>query len=509
MITIECKILDIRSSDPTVMISKNTASRLQLRHDEIVSLKNQNREMVAGPAVVQGIIEDNRIGLSEKDALWLGVVDGDLITVLARKPPMSYDFVKRKFEDVTPWTQNEISTIVNDISKRRYTSTEVASFALVSQFRGYTSFEMEEMSKAMAEAGTQFDFKEPTFGKHSIGGIPGNKITPVIVPIVAAAGLLIPKTSSRAITSPSGTADTMEVLAEVEFQPEEITEIAPKSRGMIVWNAPLQLSPLDDIVIDVKRHLGIDPQDQMLASIVSTKIAMGINNLVFDIPTGQGSKMPDRNKAINFAHTLIGLCRGVGIRVEAALTLGEQPLGYSIGPALEAKEALEVLEGGGPNSVIEKSVDLAGILLEMGGLAAGGSGADVAMDILKSGKALAKFKDIIEHQGGDPKITSADVQVGTYQQTLTAPKDGYVVGIDNKSVNNIAKAAGCPKDKESGIVLHARQGDYLHQGDPLFTIYSVSESKLSLASQTALTQSPMMLEGMIIRRIVSISEKKI
>ena len=509
MITIPSKILDIRSTEPMVMISKNTASRLKLRHDEVVTLRNENKELVASPAVVQGIIEDDLIGLSERDAGWLQIKDGNLLTVQARKKPASYDLIKKKFNDTISWTQNEISSIVNDISKRRYTSVEVASFAMVSQFRGFSSFEMEEFAKAMAEAGTQFDFKEPTFDKHSIGGIPGNKITPVIVPIVAAAGLLIPKTSSRAITSPSGTADTMEVLADVQFSPEEVSELAPKARGMIVHNSPLILSPLDDIVIDVKRQLDIDPQDQMLASIVSTKIAMGIDNLVFDIPTGPGSKMPDRNKAVNFAHNLIGLCRGVGIRVEAALTLGEQPLGFAIGPALEAREALQVLEGNGPNSVIEKSVDIAGILLELGGMVGTGSGPDLAMEILQSGKALTKFKEIIETQGGDPSITSEEVPIGQYQTTIKAAKDGYIVGVDNKCINVIAKAAGCPKEKEAGIVLHARQGDYVHKGDPLFTIYSVSESKLTLASQTANSQNPMLLEGMIIRRIGSIPEKNV
>ncbi|MCH8906862.1 MAG: hypothetical protein IH840_07215, partial [Candidatus Heimdallarchaeota archaeon] len=305
------------------MFSVATASKLRLRHTEIVTLKYDQNELVASPVVVQGFIEDDIIGISEKDANLLGVRNDALVTLLARRVPQSYDLIKKKVQG-TPWSNNDVRALVSDISRRKYTSLEVASFALVSQFQGYSSSELVEITQSMAAEGTEFNFNEPTYDKHSIGGIPGNKITPIIVSIVAAAGLLIPKTSSRAITSPSGTADTMEVLANVSFSPDEISELAPKARGMIVWNAPLNLSPLDNIVIDVKRQLGIDPPDQMLASIVSTKLAMGVDYLVFDIPTGLGSKMPDRSDAINFAHSLIDLCRQLGIRVEAALTLGEQ-----------------------------------------------------------------------------------------------------------------------------------------------------------------------------------------
>jgi len=492
------------------MITRNTASRLKLRHTETVTLRYEGKELVASPIVVQeSIIPDDIIGMSERDASWLNAKDESMISVLARKTPQSYDLIKRKIRDHQPWNEGEVRNIVYDISNKKYTSIEVATFALVSQFRGYEDNELKSFSVAMAEAGTQFDFKEPTFDKHSIGGIPGNKITPIIVPIVAAAGLLIPKTSSRAITSPSGTADTMEVVCDVSFTAEEIMELAPKSRGMIVWNGGLNLSPLDDIAIEVKRQLGIDPKDQMLASIVSTKIAMGVRNLVFDIPTGEGSKMPSRTEAIEFAHRLIGLCRSLGIKVEAALTIGDLPLGNNIGPALEIKEALSVLENNGPQNVREKSTDIAGILLELGGMAKPGKGAIIATEYIESGKALSKFKEIVEIQGGDPNITSNSIPVSDYNLTVTAPIDGYVIKIDNHSINSISKAAGCPKDKLAGLILHVRRGEFVNEGDKLFTIYASSESKLSLASQLAVSQPICIIEGMVITRISSMSERNI
>ncbi len=513
MITIQAKLIDIRSIEPIIMISHSTASKLLLRHTDTVTLRYDLNELVASPVVVKGFIEDNVLGISEKYAAWLGIEEGSQISLFTRRPPKSYELIKKKIEGI-PWSVNDVRTIVNDISRRRYTSLEVASFTLVSQFQGYDNQELKAVAQSMAEVGTQFNFAEPTYDKHSIGGIPGNKITPIIVSIVAAAGLLIPKTSSRAITSPSGTADTMEVLCDVIFTPDEISELAPKSRGMIVWNAPLNLSPLDDIVIDIKRQLGIDPTDQMLASIVSTKIAMSVNNLIFDIPTGLGTKMPSRSNAINFAHSLIGLCRQLGIRVEAALTLGEQPLGHNIGPALEAKEALQILENKTSESrvsisVKEKAIELAGILLEMGGLTSTNKGTQMAQEYIDSGKALQKFKEIIEIQGGDPNISSDDIQLGEYSLNIPAAKDGYITQVLNNSVKNICITAGAPKDKGAGIILHAKLGEFVHEGDVLFTIYSNSESKLSLAQQTCISMPAYTVEGMIIRRIGSSPEGEV
>ncbi len=505
MINLPVKIIDIRSVDPMIMISKNTASRLNLKHTDIVSIKGDISELVAYPVVVQGMIADNIVGISERDAKWLKVVDGSIVSISSRKKPQSYEYIKNKMKG-KKWTDNEIISIVSDISKRRMTQLEISTFALVSQFQGFTNNEMITMAKTMAEEGTQFNFDEPVYDKHSIGGTPGNKVTPIIVSIVAAAGLLIPKTSSRAITSPAGTADTMEVMCDVAFNPDEISEIAPKSRGMVVWNAPLNLSPLDSIVVDVKKELGIDPRDQMLASIVSTKIAMGVDKLVFDIPTGVGTKMPDRNEAIEFAHSIIGLSRKFNITTQAAVTLGDQPLGNNIGPALEAKEALLTLEGKGPNSVIEKSVELAGILLEMGGVAQRGKGSEVATEYINSGKAYKKFQEIVEYQGGEKDISSDKIEIGEYKATIKAVTDGYIQGISNKGISEVARQAGCPKHKKAGITIHVKKGTFVHEGDPLFTIYSTSEGKLSNAIQTATSMPPFNIEGIILNRIGSISE---
>ncbi len=502
MINLPVKILDTRAVDPIVMISHQTASKLRFRHTAIVTVKSEvsEKSFSATPIVTEGIIEDNVVGISVEDAKWLNVKEGDIVLIANRRTPSSLELIKQKMTG-RPWTKAEVHSIVNDISKRTYISLEISSFVMTSAFQGFSEEEMTAFAKSMAEQGTQFDFQEKTFDKHSIGGVPGNKVSLIIVPIVASAGLLIPKTSSRAITSPSGTADSMEVLANIDFSPEEVSEIAPQVRGMIVHNEPLKLSPMDGIVAKVKKFLDIDPRDQMLSAIISTKIAMGIKNLVIDIPTGKYTKMQTPEDAVNFGHRLVGLCHNVGINVEAAMTFGDIPIGNNVGPALEAKEALQILEGSVKNTAFAKSIELAGTLLEMGGVVAPNKGALMARELINSGKALQKFKEIIEAQGGDPKVTSDSVPVGEYTHTICATQDGYVRSISNRGVKLICSAAGTPSSKESGLVLHTRIGAFVKEGDPLFTIYSNSESKLSAAIQVANNYMAVKTSGMIINRL--------
>jgi AMP phosphorylase len=356
----------------------------------------------------------------------------------------------------------------------------------------------------MAEYGTTLNFDEPVYDKHSIGGIPGNKVSLIIVPTVAAAGLLIPKTSSRAITSPSGTADTMEVLCDVNFSADEILEIAPKTRGMLVWGGTLDLSPLDEIVIHkVEQPLGIDPHSQMLASIFSKKVSTGVDHMVLDIPTGQGTKMPTKEDAIQYAHEATELGRRLGISIEAALSYGEQPLGKAIGPALEAREALDVINGKGPTSVFEKSAELAGILYEMAGLAPAAQGAKLASDYILKGKTKAKMEEIIGVQGGNATVKPEDIVVGEYTTSVVAPKDGYIVKLSNSAVKKIAKAAGTPRHKEAGVYLHKKIGDFCKKDEKLMTIYSNSEGRLTDALNLSMNLNPFLLEGMILQRISS------
>ncbi|MEX2689597.1 MAG: AMP phosphorylase [Candidatus Njordarchaeum guaymaensis] len=398
--------------------------------------------------------------------------------------------------------KEDFRKIFQSMLENKLPDVALAAFVLRQEYIPFSPEETADLTLAMVEIGKTVDFGPNTVDKHSIGGVPGNKVSLLIVPIIASTGLKIPKTSSRSITT-IGTADTMEVLAPVALRLDEVEEVVRKTNGCIVWGGALDIAPVDDILIrKVERVLGIDPVSQMVASIMSKKLAMGAKYLVLDIPQGRGTKAETMDEAIKLSRIFTEISYRLGIRLEAAITYGDQPVGHAVGPALEAREALTTLEGNiVSTSLVEKATGLAGILLEMTGKAPPGKGQDIAKEILRSGKALKKMKEIIEAQGGDPKIKSDEVPVGQYTADIEAPVDGYIVSIDNRSIMAIAKAAGAPDDKGAGLVIHKKGGNYVKKGETLITIYSNSESRLESAIAVARTTEPIVVEGMI-RKII-------
>ncbi|HET8685412.1 MAG TPA: AMP phosphorylase, partial [Methanosarcina sp.] len=269
--------------------------------------------------------------------------------------------VIKKMMDKKPVVQDEIKLLVNDIVEENLSEIELSAFITSSYIHGMTDDEVEWLTRAMIESGDTIEFDtHPIMDKHSIGGVPGNKISLLVVPIIAASGLLIPKTSSRAITGAGGTADLMEVLCPVEFSSQEVKEITEKVGGALVWGGATNIAPADDKLIRVEYPLSIDPYYQMLASIMAKKGAIGADNVVMDIPVGPSTKVPTVQEGQKLARDLINLGHRLGMNVECAITYGSSPIGRKVGPSLEVREALKVLESlEGPNSLIEKSTALA------------------------------------------------------------------------------------------------------------------------------------------------------
>jgi AMP phosphorylase len=218
---------------------------------------------------------------------------------------------------------------------------------------------------------------------------------------------------------------------------------------------------------------------------------------------GLGTKVPTMEMAKQYAHDFIELGDKLGIRVECAVTYGGQPVGRAIGPALEAREAIAILEGAkSPNSVVEKTLTLSGILLEMGGIM---RGAENAREILESGKALQKFREIVQAQGGNPDIKSTDLAIGKFKADILAKKSGYLGTILNKQLVKIARAAGSPKDKGAGLIIYKKVGGKVDAGEPLYTIYADNENKLNEAVSMARKLEPMSVEGMVLARMPAIT----
>lgn len=426
------------------------------------------------------------IGLGEQAFRRLGLPEGTDVTVAQAKPPASLDAVRRKIGGDT-LSDEEIAGIIRDISRHRYSPMEIAAF-LVACAAFMTTQETLALTRAMANVGGSLKWASPlVVDKHCIGGIPGNRTSMIVVPIVAAHGLIIPKTSSRAITSPSGTADTMEVLANVDISAERMQEIVATENAVLAWGGRVKLSPADDVLISVERPLRIDTFEQMVASILSKKLAAGSTHLVIDIPVGPTAKVRDQNEAVRLRKLFEYVAGKVGITVDVVLTDGSQPIGRGIGPVLEARDVMAVLRGDAdaPADLRDRAVMLAGRVLDFDPALRGGQGHARAAELLASGAALAAMERLIDAQGRQTER----IAPGPLCHEITAPRDGRVTAIDCHLIARIARLAGAPMEKGAGIDLACKVGDAVGKGDLLYRIHATSGTGLGFARELAIETS--------------------
>lgn len=398
--------------------------------------------------------------------------------------PLSIEALKKKLLG-KKLNQAEFDAIVGDIVNYRFGTTELTYFAASSFIKEYTNQELYYLTKSIATHGEQIRFnKKIVADKHSVGGLAGNRTTMIVVPIIASAGLCIPKTSSRAITSPSGTADTMEVLAPVTFPVEKILKIVKKNNACMVWGGGLQLAPADDRIIKVSRPLSLEPYSKMIVSIMAKKVAMGITHLVIDMPYGRNTKIPDLASAKRLAAKFRYIGKRFNIKTKVAMIEAKEPIGNGIGPALEARDVLRVLQQKEyrPRDLEEKSLRLAGLLIELVGVARKGLGYSVVRDQLISGKAWKAMQGIIKSQGGNPNLDSEDVTLGAKRFRVVAKHAGRIVRINNRAIDELARSLGAPDDKVGGLHLKKRLNERVLAGEILYTCYAGSNSRLKLAA---------------------------
>ena len=499
--SLSVRTFDIDFTRSGVVLHKEDADDLGVRTSSRVKIISKRGARSAVLNTSEKFIKSGEIGIFDKVAKELKVQNGDRVSVHAIEKPESVAFIKKKLMGET-LDVSQINRIIHDMVSENMSDIEISAWVCSLQASGMNMDEVVNLTKAMAESGKKLEFEGTIYDKHSIGGVPGNKITPLVVPIVASCGLKIPKTSSRAITSPSGTADVIEVFCRVDLSVDEIEEVVEKTNGCMVWGGGVNLAPADDMTIQAEYPLDLDPRPLLLASVMSKKKAVNANYCVIDIPVGRQTKVETIGEGEKLARDFIELGSRLDIQVECALTYGSQPIGYAIGPALEAREALVALRTGeGPRSLIEKSCAIAGVLLEIGGVAPNNKGMEYASEVLKSGKAYAKFKEIVEAQGGNPEIKPEDIALGREKIEIIAQEEGYVSKVENHGIKLIAKAAGAPKDKEAGILLSKKIGKKVDIGDVLFTIYSNNSEKLQQAQTLANTLQPVKIESMVLEKI--------
>ena len=482
---LKVKDMDIATGGPLIAIlNKDDAHKLDLYVLDRIKLTKGNKEETAVVDIAESerAMPRGRLGVFEEVVDSLGLKDKDEVEISIAKKPLSLKIIKKKLDGDT-LTKKEINQIIWDIVNNKLSDIEMTYFVSACYTKAMSQKETIMLTEAMAKQGQTLKLKRyPIIDKHCIGGVPGNRTTMVLVPIIAAAGLTIPKTSSRSITSPAGTADTMETLASVSFPLEKMKKIVEKINGCIVWGGALNLAPADDKIIKVERPLGIDAESQLLASILAKKLSVSSTHIIIDIPAGRGAKVKDRKAALLLKKQFEKTAKQLKRHIRVVITDGSQPVGNGIGPALEARDVLRLLmrDHKRPLDLEKKCVMMAAEIFAMAGIK---NGKEKAQHILDSGEAYMKMKEIIKAQGGNPDITPKEIPLGRYKVVIRADKSGKISNIRNGVITRTARVAGAPQYKGAGMYLYKHVGDKVKKGDKLFKIYTNSTAKLQYAKE--------------------------
>lgn len=461
------------NSDCHVVQSEGFTSHSRVRVD------SGNHSIIATVNITHdGLVTSHQAAFSE--AAWLALnLNGDETVIIKHAQPVSsMSHVRSKLYG-GKLDYNACYEIVKDIQAGRYSDIQLSSFVSSCTADRLSNSETLALTQAMIDVGERMSWDQSmVLDKHCVGGLPGNRTTPIVVAIVAVCGLVMPKTSSRAITSPAGTADTMEVLTNVELTQVQMKEVVDTEGACLAWGGSVSLSPADDIIIRIERALNLDSEGQLVASVLSKKVAAGSTHVLIDIPVGPTAKVRSFEQAKKLEEKLISTGKGLGLKVMVHRSDGSQPVGRGIGPALEARDVLAVLKNAhdAPDDLRDRAVYLAGLMLEMAGLCDLGKGTDKAKEVLLSGAAYAKFKAICEAQGAFKEIP-----ISSHQFDHCAERSGIVTHFNNRCLAQLARLAGAPNSKVAGVDVLVRLGDRVEKGQPLFRLHANAKGEMDYA----------------------------
>lgn len=444
-----------------------------------VKVTCNQRSIIATLNIIEtNLLKHDEAGLSNYAWQLLSAKQGDEITITHPKTLESVNYIRSKIYG-NELTKSETESIIKDVVSGQLSDIHIAMFIAASGGNRLSNQEILHLTHAMVDTGQTIQWSEPLIvDKHSVGGLSGNRTTPIVVAIVAAYGLLIPKTSSRAITSPSGTADTMEVFTNVIHDIPAIKKIIAQEQGCVTWGGAIGLSPADDLLIRLARTINLDSMGQMVASILSKKIAAGSTHMVIDVPIGTTAKIRTLDEAEQLKTLLHFIADHFDLKIKVIFTDGSQPVGRGIGPALEARDILAVLQNQkhAPVDLREHALILAGNLIDFCPKKNTFDGLTIARNILESGEALKKFEAICKAQGGMKEIPMAP-----FTYTVESKCSGLIRNIDNRHIATIAKLAGAPDAKSAGIELLAKLNSTVEKSQALFKIHAETQGQLHYA----------------------------
>ncbi|MCK9568405.1 thymidine phosphorylase [Candidatus Pacearchaeota archaeon] len=487
---LKVKILNWSSGIPVAMLNESTAKLIGVKTNGRISIKTMTKNPKSVSTIVdiaKTLVGKKEVAVSTELKERLSLTKGQKVDIDLSLNPKSLAFIKNKMNGKR-LNQKEISEIISDITQNSLSDAEIALFISAMYDEGMNMQETIYLINAILNSGQRLKWKGNFVAdKHSIGGIPGNRTTPLVVAICAAGGLTMPKSSSRAITTAAGTADVIETIARVEFSMKELRKIVEKTGACLIWGGSLEIVPADEKIITIEKMLNIDPESQLLASIMSKKLALGAKYILIDIPYGKTAKV-DRKKGLELKSKFEYLGKYFKKKLRVVLTKGDEPIGNGVGPVLEIFDILKILKRS-ENRALDlekKSIFLSGQLFEMTGKSKKGEGEKLAKEILDSGKALKKFSEIIQVQGG----TVDHLKPARFKRSILAKHDGKISEIDNKKINSLARIAGSPLDKAAGLYLYKHVDDKIKEGEKVVTIYSESRSRLRESVRFFHSQKP-------------------
>ncbi len=482
---IKVKDMDISTGGTFVcLINERDATKFDFHVLDRIKIKRGVESVIAVVDIAESskAVPPGNIGLFEEVLDAIGARNGSTVEIDIANKPISISYIKKKLKGER-LNNDEINEIVKDVVNRNLDNVEMTYFVAASYLHGLNDIESVSLTKAIVRNGNTLKLKNKIIvDKHCSGGVPGNRTTMLVVPIVAAAGYTMPKTSSRAITSPAGTADTMEVLAKVSFSAKQMRKIVRKTNACIVWGGAVNLAGADDKLIQIRNPLALDPRGMLLASILAKKAAVGSTHVVIDIPVGKDTKIKTHKKAVALKNDFIKIGKKLGMKVKVYMTEGYQPIGNGIGPALEARDVLWVLRNHpkAPEDLRRKAIHLAGDVFRMLDIK---NPEKKAREILESGKAYKKMKEIIKAQKGKSNIKPSQIEIGKHSFHYKAKKSGKIYDLNNYHIAKVCRIAGAPKDNGAGMYLYKHEKDKVKKGERIFTIYAENKTRLKYAKQ--------------------------
>jgi len=478
---VKVKISDWDAGLPVIMLRKKTARYLGVHSKQRLSIKtlsSKPKQINAIVDIFEKVLKEDEVAVSKEVKEKLNLHIGQKVEISLATLPKSLGLIKEKLIG-RKLSKEEIELIIKDIVENNLSESEIALFISGMYKNKMTFQETINLIKAILNNGEKISFKQKYIvDKHCIGGLAGNRTTPIVVAICASQGLIMPKTSSRAITSAAGTADVIETISPVDLSMKKVKEVVKKTNACMVWGGGLGMVPADSKIISIEKELGIDPEAQLLASVMAKKLAVGSKYILIDIPYGKYAKVT-KSKAEDLKFKFQKIGNYFGVKMKVVLTKGDSPLGRGVGPILEMKDVLDVLNSDkiGPKDLEDKSTYLAGQIFEMSKMCKKGKGQLLAKYSLETGQAFEKFNEIIIAQGG--KIR--ELNAASFQHEIKAKRSGKVKNLNNRKINQLARVAGCPIDKGAGVYLNKKKGEKFKKGDTIITLYSDSKSRLGEA----------------------------